>query len=322
MKLSHRDFRPQRRSKYVSQPPTRRPTLRIILLAAFGAVVYLKFDSFVSSRVFQVLRNPQLLRQALARPGRLADPTPANLPLAAASSLKWSADSNEADLDCASQGIDPCVNAGQALGPEALGSLRSLINKAAIRWEVVATKGLHARFRKSGPTREDSLGWRIQTLELASDKDVTLISATENGGLIRFCSAGRCLDESTPEPPFAKYQGLDGAERPPQWVIQPVGSPIFHPVLPGKIVEILSQSKSVKIYHGRNIFSVYAGFSELRPDLHPGSMVNMNDTLGSVEHDGESLGSLKLRIEKDGLFINPIAFLGVMPDTGAAAHGR
>ena len=322
MKLSHRDFRPQRRSKYVSQPPTRRPTLRILLLAAFGAVVYLKFDSFVSSRIFQVIRNPQLLRQTLARPGRLPEPLPAT-PAASAASLKWSADSSLVDLDCPSSRIESCIASVQALGSEAAGQLRALINKGAIRWELVPTKGLSARFRKTEATREDSLGWRVQSVGLSSDKGTVTITAMEPDGIIRYCNSGHCLDESTPAPPFAKYQRLDRPlDRPPQWFIRPIGGPFFHSILPGRIVEIFSPTKSVKIYHGRNIFSIYAGFSELRPNLRPGTMVDMNDTLGSVGRDGDSLGSLGLRIEKDGLFVDPIAFLGNMADTGAVTHGR
>lgn len=71
MKLSHRDFRPQRRSKYVVQPPKRRPTLRILLLAVFATLVYLKFDSFVSSKVFQTLAHPKVLVQKIFNRGEV-----------------------------------------------------------------------------------------------------------------------------------------------------------------------------------------------------------------------------------------------------------
>ena len=55
MSLSRRDFRPSKRTRFVAGPPRRKPVLRILLLAGFGALVYLKFDSFVASRAFRQL---------------------------------------------------------------------------------------------------------------------------------------------------------------------------------------------------------------------------------------------------------------------------
>jgi hypothetical protein len=80
----------------------------------------------------------------------------------------------------------------------------------------------------------------------------------------------------------------------------------------------------MKIYHGENIFSYYRGFAQVRPGLKTGSRVDTHDTLGLVAARGDTLEGLQVRIEKDGLMVDPLAYLGLPPvtDTMAAVHGR
>ena len=84
MKLSHRDFRPAKRSRFVGLPPHRRPALRILLLGAFGILVYYKFDDFLASRAIKALKNPSALLRSAAeavgwqRPAKAETSTPAN----------------------------------------------------------------------------------------------------------------------------------------------------------------------------------------------------------------------------------------------------
>ncbi|MEO7778083.1 MAG: hypothetical protein ABIY63_11180 [Fibrobacteria bacterium] len=160
------------------------------------------------------------------------------------------------------------------------------------------------------------------------------------------CAGSECLDATHPLPPFSHFRNIavafTDASRIPQADFLPIAGTAAKAVLPGRIVEFPSDpgKEWMKIYHGANIFSYYRGFTRMRPGRKNGSLVNAQDTLGFVEApDAEEGGitvtdeterGLEVRIEKDGLFIDPLAWLGLQDRPGdnirdseaGTAHGR
>jgi hypothetical protein len=354
VKLSHRDFRPQRRLKYVAQPPKRRPTLRILLLAAIGLAVYLKYDTVVTSRTFQNLRNnSEALFQGLVNKG--SDSLSAN---ASDAGLRWSRDSASLEAICSSPKVDSCLEQWRGLGKETVGSLNAFLRKAFAQWDADAGGGFLARFRRvpneSDPLAPGNAGTLLEMdrLELRGAKGTVVLERNPEKNAL--CAEGRCLDELSPRAPFANFRQAafplrsDTQEaRIPAAAFIPLGDAAAGPVLSGRVVGVsaLAQADSipaptgtaipdsaaetpgalaslrqwVKIYHGRNIFSYYRGFAELHGDLRPGKVVNTGDTLGLVPGKGDSLGVLELRIEQNGLMVDPYAFLGLRQDSAGPA---
>ncbi|GEM_PF-2297176 len=319
MKLTHRDFRPLRRSKYVAQPLKRRPTLRILLLAVIGVTVYLKYDSVVNSKAFRNLRQPRRILDAMLHQD--IPPVEASAP---GEGLRWSRDSSEVELACPGARIEACLDRSNSLGREAVGALRADVEKAQVQWQADATKGVKARFVRV-PDAADPLTIGASRLELArleilgTNGSVVLESRPgENGATL--CERNRCLDAFQPQPPFARYRETDktAAEVPGRRWIPEAGftsleGPAAKPILRGRVVEApanLGPDQWVKIYHGENTFSWYRGFSSLRTGLKPGDLIETQDTLGFVASQGDSAGTLEVRIEKNGLLVDPRGFLG------------
>ena len=80
------------------------------------------------------------------------------------------------------------------------------------------------------------------------------------------------------------------------------------------------ETKWVKLYHGKNIFSYYQNFAGLRSGLNLGDFLFAGDTLGYAGAEGDSFDNLCVRIEKDGSWTDPIAFLGLV-ENEEPAHG-
>ena len=246
------------------------PTFRIFLLAAFGAVVYLKFDTLASSRILHMLGHPKHIQSTL--PSGQANTSPA-----ASAVLQWSPDSDAVNITCTANQVENCLRDGaEALGSEPAGSLRALIGKTALQWQLIPTSGFSAHFQKIASASEGTRDMYLRRLEIFTASGPTVLTAEEVGGSTRFCKQSQCLDQIAATPPFSKFQSLDRqVEHPPELELRPLAGKAFHAVLPGRVVEVVSGSQWVKIYHGRNIFSSYGGFSELRSNLHTGSLVNM-----------------------------------------------
>jgi hypothetical protein len=226
-------------------------------------------------------------------------------------------------LTCAAGQAEICLDDARKVDSGAIGSLRALLRKVELQWEIPIASGFSAHFQKGQAAADSSSAPQVKTLRLLTPTGSEEVTAQAAGPATLYCSPKRCLDELAPKPPFRKFHELDRPEsRPPEAAFQPLDGTVFRPILSGRIVAMLFNPNRVKIYHGRNIFSSYSGFAGLRQNLQLGSLVNMDDTLGFVEKNGDSLGSLGLRIEKDGLFVNPLAFLGVETDTAGDFHGR
>jgi hypothetical protein len=365
VKISHRDFRPQRRSRYVNQPPKRRPTLRILLLAGIALAVYVKFDSVIASPSFQKLRHPERMFSGWG------DAAPdAAKPVSIA--LRWAVDSAYAEAECQSPRFDSCLANLDGMDPEALGSLRAALQKVALQWNFNDAGGYTARFTRSQAGADllnpGGSALELSRLELRPGRGAPAEAGSEHGasrqerrmgGMLvlnksgvpgetkgMLCDGTECLDATHPLPPFPLFRktaavSMD-ASRIPQADFLPIAGTAAKAVLPGRIVELPSDpgKEWMKIYHGANIFSYYRGFTRMRPGRNNGSLVNAQDTLGFVEvPDAEEGGitvsdaserGLEVRIEKDGLFIDPLAWLGLQDRPGdtirdseaGTAHGR
>jgi hypothetical protein len=331
VKLTHRDFRPLRRSKYVAQPLKRRPTLRILVLAALGIAVYLKYDSVVNSKVFQNLRQPRRLVDAMLHQG------PAVAAVPPAEGLAWSADSAQLDAECRDAVVAACLNRWQSsLGPETVGSLRGVLAKASMQLDVDADHGIKARFIRAAETADPLEGptasLELTRLEIHGGKEILVLEHPPGNATASFCDKQRCLDSNPPRMPFARYritEKSDSAEpefpRTPGVILSlvPLDGPKVNPILRGRVVEIpavMDAGQWVKIYHGANVFSFYRGLSSLGPAIKTGALIESGETLGLVAAVGDSAGVLDLRIEKGGIFIDPMEFLGIAPEAMANAH--
>jgi hypothetical protein len=322
-------------------------------------MVYLKFDSVVSSRAFQKLYHPQSLVSGLTR---LVAPDAGKAnPMA----LRWAADSSMAEAECASPRLDSCFADLDGMDPEALGTLRAAIQKVALQWNVEAIGGFTARFLRTHANANllnpNATALDLSRLELRTDRGVRPGDRGKGGKLIlksggesgktpaTLCAADRCLDASHPHPPFAHFRNIappasiDASQpRVPQADFLSTAGPAAQAVLPGRIVEMPADLRKewMKIYHGANVFSFYRGFTRMRPGLKNGSMVTAQDTLGFVDPletqteeitvvDASQQG-LEVRIEKDGLLIDPLAWLIPQENfdvagqyhEGGAVHGR
>lgn len=386
MRLSHWDFRPKKRRKYVvagsvedrSAPPRKRPTLRILLLAAFGVLVYWKYDSFIRSPLAQTLLHPGILWQKTA--AFLAMPT---APTSAATTAETSPDSLWMRWTCASSKQDSCVDSWTGLEPGEKGRLRSLLWKTRLRGNLPAPDSFSAAYRRNSgvtqgpeasaaegayPDPASSLSWRLEHVKLsAGGRELALAPLIDGAGTESFClreegsplgSQALCLAGPEPRSPLVQSDPPRLIqERPPVIAFLPAGNRPVHPVLPGKVMDLPPvEGGWLKLHHGGTLFSFYSGFAMIRPGLQAGSMVDTRDTLGfsgspdstavsAVE--GISIGAagtdtgivaaanvaaatangvhaadgLHLRIERDGSPVDPMAFLGLDPDSGKVAHG-
>ncbi len=342
MKISHRDFRPPRRSKYVTQPLKRRPTFRILLLAGIGLAVYLKFDTVVSSRAFQSLRKPKEIISAFSRigngaPERHADPI----------ALKWSVDSGGAEADCPSARLDSCLRGLAGMDPEALGSLRAAIQKVEWQWDAAPIAGFSAHFlRNDNPLdllhpKETAL--ELSRLDLPTAKGILQLIRKPGKEPAPLCTADRCLDEVHPQTPFTHYRSAASLplvsadqDRIPGAVFIPEEGASAKAILPGRVIALPKHMEQdwLEIYHGANLFSFYRGFSRLRAGLKAGSRVGIEDTLGflsapadsaaGIPRDGRVEAGLEMRIVKDGSSVDPIAWLEAeaQSEHTGMAHGH
>jgi hypothetical protein len=330
VKISHRDFRPPRRSKYVIQPLKRRPTLRILLLAAIGVAVYFKFDTIVSSKPIRKLGEPGGPLAGLFRMERASAASDPGGPSVAVG-LRWSSDSSSVEAVCDGPQAASCLERWRGgLGEEALGAIRASLAKAAVQWSLKAESGFTAGFRRERaqglPGGADS-AFALVRLELRNPQATVEIKRVPGG----LCAEERCLDEIHPQAPLARFRHSGpaparGGSRVPEATFFPVdGAFAAKPILQGRIMRIPSDSAGgwMEVYHGGTLFSYYRGLATLKPGLAVGSVVGPEDTLGSMAPGSDSLEGLELRIEKDGLMVDPIAFIGLQAEpTLAGTDGR
>jgi hypothetical protein len=250
VKLTHRDFRPLRRSKYVAQPLKRRPTLRILLLAALGIIVYLKYDTVVRSKAFKSLSEPAKLWHAL-----LHEDGALPLPVVSGAGLKWSPDSAFLDAECDGSAAG-CLESWKSLGREPVGTLRAVMEKARIQWNAGAENGFSAKYARIAHAGEPADGMppdlELIRVELRGARGAVTLERSDAERSSAFCMGGegddggeggkrgkdskdhkggnggegdKCLDERRTQLPFARTRigipspgpdsgGVDGSGAP------------------------------------------------------------------------------------------------------------
>ncbi len=326
MKLAHRDFRPPRRSKYVNQPPKRRPTLRILFLAILGMAIYLKFDSIAASPALQRFKDPGRLLTGLFHPKAASAVTS---PLA----QSWSPDSQAVTLECPAS-PEACLGAEGLLRASVAGPLRELIGKGEIRSGLDTAIGFRAEMTNpvSGAGIPDESGWQVQRLELSGTRQNLVFIPVAGKASRTLCAPGLCLDDLPAQRPLETIRRVtresdsgtaqDFGEPIPSVAVLEGGKPgPVRSILRGRVVSLPTAEHAdqwIKLHHGGNLFSYYRGCARLDTLVRVGAMVNVGDTLGWLADDS---AGLRLRIEKDGLSLDPIAFLG-LPGEGELAHAR
>lgn len=330
MKLSDRDFRPPRRSKYVSQPPRKRPTVRILLLGIFAAAVYLKFDSFVSSAFFksissllQTVSHPTFLKEKLFSSKHVDAQKLSPLKNNWVTPLEWSVDSNLVTLHCLGALTSECLSYADQFVSSNTVTSRILIQKIKLQWQLDSLKDISLQFRRILNTETQSNGWEILELVGLSNQGLTKIVLHDTAGQKNYCISSRCLDQLEPTSPLLKFQIVQHPfTRPEKLEFLPTHTNDFHSVLPGKIIEVDTLNRVVRLFHGQNLYSQYSGKIKLALNLKPGKLVSQKDTLGWIEDQNDSLATLALQVQKYGINQNPLAFLNIAPDTNLVYHGN
>jgi len=327
VKLSHRDFRPARRSKYVARLPKRRPTLRIILLGLLGLVVYLKFDAVARLPFWKTFRHPGEWISAQMR-----QRVPASAPCPVV--LDWAHDSSHVNAVCpvaASQ----CLGAGFPLGSEPAGQVREILGKAEAQWQARAGSGFAAGFARSQDLASAEPRWELERLELRGEAKPLVLEKDPSRSGAAFCAEGRCFDDLQPHPPIASFRsmrvknlsapsfdsGLPIASEPAAFFSAANGTGVL-PILRGRIVAVPAEGDTagwIKLHHGRNLFSYYRGLARMGTAVRAGAMLEPGDTLGWIAGDS---AAVELRIESGGMALDPLAFLGLPARAEETIHGR
>lgn len=320
--------------------------MRILLLGAFGILVYLKYDDFVRSPFIQGLREPEKLwRETMARflAPEEAPPPAAALPQISPDSARW-------EWRCASPDQDSCLSAWVGLDSAQRGSLRAALLKVRLGFGIPEPKAFSALFQRPfppmpiygdrggpalGPADEDERILRLVALDLeAEGKRMRATWWSDSLGQGRWCdgpprSQGTaCLEPATPQPPLrpAPAATLEPV-RPPVLAFAISGRSPVHPVLTGRVVSPAAIGGGwIKLHHGGGLFSYYSGLDSVRMGIRSGDRVTADDTLGFVSAADTARpegpdGLLRLRIERDGTPVDPMAFLGLAVDSAGAAHG-
>lgn len=327
MKLSHRDFRPARRSKYVARLPKRRPTLRILLLGLLALVVYLKFDAVARLPFWKTFRHPG---EWISLQMRQRTPLPPPCPVV----LDWAHDSSHVNAVCpvaASQ----CLGKGFPLGPEPAGQVREILGKAEAQWQARAVAGFAAGFARSQDLASSEPRWELERLELRGDAKPMVLEKDPARGEAGFCANGRCLDDLHPHAPVAGVRSmrvtiLPGPSPDSGLPVSAVPAALFSaangtcvlPILRGRIVAVPAESDTtgwLKLHHGRNLFSYYRGLARMGAAVRAGAMLEPGDTLGWIAGDS---AAVELRIEAGGMALDPLAFLGLPARAEETVHGR
>lgn len=327
MKHSHRDFRPPRRSRYVSRPPKRRPTLRILLLGLLGLAVYLKFDAVVRLPFWKSFRNPGAWLSARMHPATLA-PSPSPVV------LNWDNDSAHVKAACP---IQPslCLGAGFPLGPEPAGQVREILGKAEALWDAHANAGFTATFARSRDLASAESHWDLERLELPGAPRPLRLDRDASRGEAVFCAEGRCLDDLRPRMPLAVFRSTRELRLPaettdpglpresaPAVRFQAANGAGVTPILRGRVIAIPAAGDSLgwlELHHGRNLFSFYRGIARMGASVRAGALVEPGDTLGWIAGDS---AAVELRIESGGRPLDPLAFLGLPAAPEEPLHVR
>ncbi len=336
MKFSHRDFRPERRLKYVSQPPKRRPTLRILIFAAIGCIVYLKFDAFMASPFIRKLQASWISKASPLSAEVLNGKLPTDNSVEVKNSLpvpgvrgrwEWAQDSSRFEFTCGSKLVEACFQEDvgeyskllgpERLGPELLGQLRALISKCQSQWDVKPTVGFVARY-STVPTSEGRLAKaELQSLDFEDSQAHVSLRVVDHEGYVKYCWEGKCLDERFVHAPVSSAGSLEKISSPrPEWRYFLVAEESVHPALRGRIVSLPPKndtSGEVKIYHGGELYTSYIGLTRLAA-VHTGMMVNPKDTLGwtgpgKAGSDKVGAPALILRMENGGMAADPESIL-------------
>ena len=300
MKLSHRDFRPQKRSKFVSQPPPHKPILRILLLAVFGAIVYLKFDSFISLNFIQ-----KILHRTKGSISANQNQTVA----AIAGEWIWSKDSLNLDFTCANFPLETCLAEKGKIDFAAEPSqtnrentesqiksrLRSLLKKMEIQWKEKPKNNLKVQLVGSRDITDSPIDWKFSAISFQGIKDKVNIIISQEQGKEKFCLGSYCLDEEKFQSPLEKYSLIQDLEEHTDSNRNPISHftldqsqeipvhQIIHPISKGMIISFQSKPLLIKLYHGHGLFSYYSGNFLPKKGLQIKTMVNLQDTLGHLE---------------------------------------
>ncbi len=244
--------------------------------------------------------------------------------LATASHLKWSSDSMQINLTCPAGPLENCLKDFRDLESEAVGSLRSLIYKAALQWKINPHLGLTAYFQSSDSTVDSHKSFRLNRLDLYTTSGVMTLLPFKNKFQVAvnnqvYCHLDRCLDSFDPKSPVDKFIGtIEMQNHKPSLTMKPLTGKKMKPIWRGEIVELEVKTNRLKLYHGQNIFSYYSGDIQFQPGLRQGAIVGLDDTLGFFSAD--SIGCLNLMISKNGFYLNPLTYFGISSQAEMGNH--
>ena len=256
----------------------KRPGFRILLLGAFGLLVYLKYDAFVQSPYLRSLAHPaELWRTGMDKVRLRIAPPPPDGYLGV-----LSADSSAREWSCAdggNSGDGACITAWSGMDEDEKGRIRAMVQKARLAWGAPESTEVRALFRRQVPAArpegdepEDaaraSLGmdaeeWRLARIRMEWPQgSLTVAPRRGADGREEICRIGNgrreeCLDGSQPLPPLRTFQTpFPSRERPPTLDFAAPAGEAVHPILPGHVVALPADSAGwLQLHPGGSLFS-------------------------------------------------------------------
>ena|GEM_PF-3758113 len=327
MRLSHADYRPGKRPRFVPSGPPRRkfPLIRIVLLLALGVFVYAKFDDLWNG--VRSVANPVTLWNKITGSG---EATASGSVDGKAGRLIWSADSSRVSLECAG-GLtkDCCEHLGRA-DAGLCQATKALLEKA--RWKGALTRTVATRpLRIEARAVVGDLGeWGYELAGLNGRDGAGHFGFRRAAGSQAWCDARRgCLRASTARAPLLDgHLVRDAAGGPPEtvragttFVKWSSGSPRVRAVLPGRVAKVTpfgsdTSAVTVMVYHGAEL---YVSYGPLRPvtGVKPGALVKAGSYLGDARGTTAEGGyALNVGLRQAGRPVDAVAFWG-LPEFGS-----
>jgi hypothetical protein len=310
VRLSHADFRPGKRPRYVPSGSPRRklPLIRIALLLGLGFLVYTGFDEYWP-RLRDSVQPAALWARAFGSGAPAAT-------LAAA----WSGDSSRITLECPRGLTGACCEALRPAGPDLCGEAAALMTKARRKGAIRVGARQEGTLQLEARAVVSDLGdWGFQLSGLRGRDGAGVFLFRRAAGAAAWCDAARgCLREPAPRAPLAGGLLREEPGAGPRWTAP--GAQV-RAVLPGRVAAVTKarDGMRVRVYHGRELYTDYGPLTPAA-GVKSGALVKAGSHLGNAPGAGGEGHTLTVRVRQAGLNVDPAAFWNVNGNAGARAE--
>lgn len=303
MRLSHADYRPGKRPRFVPSGPPRRkfPLIRIVLLLALGLFIYARFDSLWT------------MARTAAAPLAIWNKTAGSTEgkNSGSSALTWSGDSSRVTVSCP-RGLDAtCCEHLDGVERGLCGSARAVLGHARWRGALKPAREAASGRAEARPQQWEAravvsdLGdWGYELSGLRGRDDAGSFAYRRAAGA-SWCEPRRgclspALKPARARAPLAdgrlvEFGGAEGVRGGATVVTWISSSPRVRAVLPGRIVSVDASPRAtesdgsdasarpavVRVYHGAELYATYDGIVPAA-GVQPGALVKAGSWLGDL----------------------------------------